>query len=274
MAAHVDDYDCRERSKLTLLTAGCRGLESACQVSFQDSDARRRRAELPGSCIIICLSVGPHFLTKDCPPFPQSDSVALLIKFYNEARHAVRVGDPDPAAPVVSEPPTDIGASFLLNLPGLLLPPTVSSDELDRLPLLPSDEGSEVFGAFSFDAFMGPSKPAPVQTKDGSRKKASGGNRPGRCSICLEPISVKDGDVVVFFCWHAYHLSCLSESEKRGKGAPQESLERDPDDELSCVLCTTAAAVKKNARLLRTTTGSTDKSTSRSSVGWGQAIHV
>lgn len=211
--------------------------------------------------------------SESLPFSPQSDCVALLIKFYNEARHAVRVGDPDPAAPVVPEPPASTGASSLLNLPGFFPPPTVSSDELDRLPLLPSDEGSEVFGAFSFDAFLGTPKPAPMQTKDASKKKV-GGNKPGRCSICLEPISVKDGDVVVFFCWHAYHLSCLSESEKRGKAAPDEGVEKDADDGLRCVLCTTAAAVRKNAHLLRTTTGSSDRSQARSSVGWGQAVSV
>jgi hypothetical protein len=188
----------------------------------------------------------------------------------------VRVGEPDPAVPAKVEPPTSSSAPSLLNLPGFFPPPTVSSDELDRLPLLPSDEGSEVFGAFSFDAFVGTPKPAPVQTKDGSKKKTGAGTKPGRCSICLEPISVKDAEVVAFFCWHVYHMSCLSESEKRGQGETQERTDghKEGDEVLRCVLCTTAAAAKRNAHLLRTTTGSTDTSQSMSSIGWGQGIAV
>jgi hypothetical protein len=83
-----------------------------------------------------------------------------------------------------------------------------------------------------------------------------------RCCMCFDPFSILDVSVVVFFCCHAYHMSCLMDSMhtvsgKKGSGATSRMSEYDYDsndeddcDEgnnvsgvirLRCILCTTAA---------------------------------
>lgn len=69
-----------------------------------------------------------------------------------------------------------------------------------------------------------------------------------RCCLCFDPFSIQNLDVVVFFCCHAYHFSCLS------GGSDYIDVEGDPTygdedgdeggqsggSQLRCVLCTTA----------------------------------
>ncbi|KAI5575746.1 hypothetical protein BDE02_09G001100 [Populus trichocarpa] len=83
-----------------------------------------------------------------------------------------------------------------------------------------------------------------------------------RCCMCFDPFSILDVSVVVFFCCHAYHMSCLMDSMhtvsgKKGSGATSRMSEYDYDNNdeddydeenndsgvirLRCILCTTAA---------------------------------
>ncbi|XP_010488571.1 PREDICTED: vacuolar protein sorting-associated protein 41 homolog [Camelina sativa] len=90
-----------------------------------------------------------------------------------------------------------------------------------------------------------------------------------RCCMCFDPVSIRGDTVVVFFCCHAYHMTCLmdaafsSSNNKTTKGSSgyeysygvdeeEEDEEEDEDDDddgdrpgrsrLRCILCTTAAA--------------------------------
>lgn len=85
-----------------------------------------------------------------------------------------------------------------------------------------------------------------------------------RCCICFDPFSIRDVSVVVFFCCHSYHASCLTDStytfsSKKGtKDASSEPMshydydyeydDSDEDDDqksanrMRCILCTTAAS--------------------------------
>ncbi|KAK8683394.1 hypothetical protein V6N13_039455 [Hibiscus sabdariffa] len=90
------------------------------------------------------------------------------------------------------------------------------------------------------------------------KSKTRGG---GRCCICFDPFSIQNVSVVVFFCCHAYHTTCLMDSaetktsSKKETGAASEGLyeykeEEDADDngseasdpQMRCILCTTAAS--------------------------------
>ncbi|KAJ4978891.1 hypothetical protein NE237_009671 [Protea cynaroides] len=89
------------------------------------------------------------------------------------------------------------------------------------------------------------------------KSKTRGG---GRCCVCFDPFSIQNVSVIVFFCCHAYHVTCLTDStnsagHKSGASATfQESVSSnnyddvdDVDDtqlgasRLRCILCTTAA---------------------------------
>lgn len=94
------------------------------------------------------------------------------------------------------------------------------------------------------------------------KSKTRGG---GRCCICFDPFSIQNVSIVAFFCCHAYHTTCLSDStnsvsSKKGKSPASGSAlsyyeygngdvddEEDDDDTASgglrmrCILCTTAA---------------------------------
>lgn len=93
-----------------------------------------------------------------------------------------------------------------------------------------------------------------------------------RCCICFDPVSIRWDTVVVFFCCHAYHMTCLMDAafsnsnNKTTKGSSgyeysydnsvdeeeeeEEDEEEDEDGDgdrpgrsrLRCILCTTAAA--------------------------------
>ncbi|KAK2984130.1 hypothetical protein RJ640_006283 [Escallonia rubra] len=87
----------------------------------------------------------------------------------------------------------------------------------------------------------------------------------GRCCVCFDPFSIQNVSVIVFFCCHAYHLTCLEDSTHsvNGEGpAPSrdsvsyygyENGDAEDDDEdenegtssgvprMRCILCTTAA---------------------------------
>ncbi|KAL6967122.1 Vacuolar protein sorting-associated protein 41 [Sarracenia purpurea var. burkii] len=88
----------------------------------------------------------------------------------------------------------------------------------------------------------------------------------GRCCICFDPFSIQNVSIIAFFCCHAYHTTCLSDSTHSvsGKKAPVAASKEavsyyeyengdvddddDDDDALSgsprirCILCTTAAS--------------------------------
>lgn len=91
-----------------------------------------------------------------------------------------------------------------------------------------------------------------------------------RCCMCFDPVSIRGDTVVVFFCCHGYHMTCLMDAafsnsnNKSTKGSSAndygydngEEEEEDEDEEedddgdgdrpgrsrLRCILCTTAAA--------------------------------
>ena len=94
------------------------------------------------------------------------------------------------------------------------------------------------------------------------KSKTMGG---GRCCICFDPFSIRNVSVIVFFCCHAYHTTCLMDSSytsssKKEIGANSQEAETDvyngfvddnsdDDDEtevggprMRCILCTTAAS--------------------------------
>ena len=84
--------------------------------------------------------------------------------------------------------------------------------------------------------------------------------RGGRCCICFDPFSIQNVSVVMFFCCHAYHTTCLMDStytnssKKETAATSQELYEYDDDGEVNnddsqaggprmrCILCTTAAS--------------------------------
>lgn len=91
-----------------------------------------------------------------------------------------------------------------------------------------------------------------------------------RCCMCFDPVSIRGDTVVVFFCCHAYHMTCLMDAaftdstNKTAKGSSgygygydngveEEDTEDEEEDDsndgdrsgrsrLRCILCTTAAA--------------------------------
>ncbi|KAE8660371.1 Vacuolar protein sorting-associated protein 41-like protein [Hibiscus syriacus] len=94
------------------------------------------------------------------------------------------------------------------------------------------------------------------------KSKTRGG---GRCCMCFDPFSIQNVSVVVFFCCHAYHTTCLTDyayaddSKKRTGTTSQEPYgyynddegedeEDDDNDEqagshrMRCILCTTSAS--------------------------------
>lgn len=83
-----------------------------------------------------------------------------------------------------------------------------------------------------------------------------------RCCICFDPFSIQDVDIYAFFCCHAYHDTCLSDSiisisreREPATRPPRNDLQyysengddNDDDDDtvddarIRCILCTTAA---------------------------------
>ncbi|XP_061345356.1 vacuolar protein sorting-associated protein 41 homolog isoform X2 [Gastrolobium bilobum] len=88
----------------------------------------------------------------------------------------------------------------------------------------------------------------------------------GRCCICFDPFSIQNVSVIVFFCCHAYHTTCLidssytSSSKKEIEATSQEAemydvyndyVDDNGNDDgetqvggtrMRCILCTTAAS--------------------------------
>ncbi|KAA3471716.1 vacuolar protein sorting-associated protein 41-like protein isoform X2 [Gossypium australe] len=89
------------------------------------------------------------------------------------------------------------------------------------------------------------------------KSKTRGG---GRCCLCFDPFSIQNVSVIVFFCCHAYHTTCLtdstySNSNKKGTGLTSqepygydndgdedEEYDQAGDPQMRCILCTTAAS--------------------------------
>ncbi|KAG6469839.1 vacuolar protein sorting-associated protein 41 homolog [Zingiber officinale] len=80
------------------------------------------------------------------------------------------------------------------------------------------------------------------------KSKTRGG---GRCCLCFDPFYIQNISVVVFFCCHGYHISCLTGASGSTVGANNRSDSDDNDSEnednkssgsprMRCVLCTTA----------------------------------
>lgn len=85
-----------------------------------------------------------------------------------------------------------------------------------------------------------------------------------RCCMCFDPFSIQSVNVIVFFCCHAYHMTCLMDStytnEMKGSGTTSQErtdygyddsdVDDDGDDDgpqssgsrMRCILCTTAAS--------------------------------
>lgn len=93
------------------------------------------------------------------------------------------------------------------------------------------------------------------------KSKTRGG---ARCCMCFDPFSIQSVSVIVFFCCHAYHTTCLMDSTytsgNKDKG-PREpvaeyeydngDVDEDDDDNddthsgaprMRCILCTTASS--------------------------------
>ncbi|KAK7262225.1 hypothetical protein RJT34_29788 [Clitoria ternatea] len=92
------------------------------------------------------------------------------------------------------------------------------------------------------------------------KSKVRGG---GRCCICFDPFSIQNVSVIVFFCCHGYHTTCLTDSSytsssKKETGAQEadsyddyngyadDASEEDEEKlggpRMRCILCTTAAS--------------------------------
>ncbi|CAL5212206.1 unnamed protein product [Lathyrus oleraceus] len=91
------------------------------------------------------------------------------------------------------------------------------------------------------------------------KSKTRGG---GRCCICFDPFSIQNVSVIVFFCCHGYHTTCLTDSyftnsiTKENEAVSYDDYNGYADDasdeneeetksdgpRMRCILCTTAAA--------------------------------
>ncbi|MED6206016.1 Vacuolar protein sorting-associated protein 41 [Stylosanthes scabra] len=98
------------------------------------------------------------------------------------------------------------------------------------------------------------------------KSKTRGG---GRCCICFDPFSIQNVSVIAFFCCHAYHTTCLTDSSYTSNNSQKniksnsreaetyddyngyidEEEEEEEDEEtesggprMRCILCTTAAS--------------------------------
>lgn len=95
------------------------------------------------------------------------------------------------------------------------------------------------------------------------KSKTRGG---GRCCICFDPFSIQNVSVIVFFCCHGYHTTCLMDSSYtssnkkettsleagmyNGYNGYEDDASDDIEDEetksggprMRCILCTTASS--------------------------------
>jgi vacuolar protein sorting-associated protein 41 len=72
-----------------------------------------------------------------------------------------------------------------------------------------------------------------------------------RCCLCFDPLPTQDISVIVFYCCHAYHLSCLEGGLDLMKSNSNQDTDNGSDDDVGspsagsrmrCVLCTTASS--------------------------------
>ncbi|KAL9272324.1 Vacuolar protein sorting-associated protein 41-like protein [Drosera capensis] len=87
------------------------------------------------------------------------------------------------------------------------------------------------------------------------KSKSRGG---GRCCMCFDPLNIQDESIVIFFCCHAYHSTCytdsssslsadetteVSDSDEWGDGEEAKE-DADSSPRMMCILCTNAAKAK------------------------------
>jgi hypothetical protein len=168
-------------------------------------------------------------LRAGCNDILKADCVDLLVRYYDEARHAIRVG----------------GSEFDL---GEHAQASANGGE----PLIAN-------GASTSQGRKGGSKGGRIPNNIGGS---------GRCCICFDPVALQKVAVVAFFCTHAYHETCLNDtngiasSEQETPSGPLKSGSRTNNTvsgageinedssnpaPLCCILCTTAASTKQKA---------------------------
>ncbi|KAJ6837104.1 vacuolar protein sorting-associated protein 41-like protein isoform X2 [Iris pallida] len=138
-------------------------------------------------------------LRHGCNDILKADCVNLLVKYYNEARHAIYL----------------------------------SSIEEESHGRIKHNTSSQDNGSASHAKTME------------VKSKTRGG---GRCCLCFDPFSIQNMSVIVFFCCHAYHFSCLTGGSDSIESTDVTRSDDDSDLEdghsggprLRCVLCTTA----------------------------------
>ncbi|KAL3690864.1 hypothetical protein R1sor_004515 [Riccia sorocarpa] len=176
-------------------------------------------------------------LRRGCNEILKADCVDLLVRYYDEARHAIRVGGGENG-------------------------------------LKPQSDGQN--GAISPAPVMNFVNAGNQRgTKTGRISSTVSGS--GLCCICLDPVALQNVAVVAFFCSHAYHVTCLNDTSgirsqgsdlnkkevqkdlafRIGQGLSTASLYDHPDDDeeegesgsppMRCILCTTASAKNKEA---------------------------
>ncbi|BBN13096.1 vacuolar protein sorting-associated protein 41 [Marchantia polymorpha subsp. ruderalis] len=178
-------------------------------------------------------------LRRGCNEILKADCVDLLVRYYDEARHAIRVGGTE-----------EEGKAQSNSQNGSIAPAPAMQRLRDQIP-----SGT---------------------TKTGRKLSTISGS--GLCCICLDPVALQNVAVVAFFCSHAYHVTCLNDTSgirsqgtdlkkkespkdlayKIGQGISTASLyihgDEDEDEEESgsppmrCILCTTASAKNKEAK--------------------------
>lgn len=164
------------------------------------------------------------------------------MRYYDEARHAVRVGGSEYDMKKSDEPSLNGGDSI-----------KVSAASLSRT--------NKAGG------------------KGGRMPTNYGGS--GRCCICFDPVALQNVAVVAFFCTHAYHETCLNDTSGilpsdesgglRRAGSNMNDIgtyDDTPDPApMRCILCTTAASARE-----KHDSGGYERSTSsfeRNGAAWG-----
>jgi len=181
-------------------------------------------------------------LRAGCNDILKSDCVDLLVRYYDEARHAVRVGGSEYDAEKPDEPNANGGDSV-----------KSSSTSLSRTNKA-GGKGGRILTNY-------------------------GGS--GRCCICFDPVALQNVAVVAFFCTHAYHETCLNDTSgilpseesgglrRSGSHMNDSSTYDDPPDPapMRCILCTTAASARGQVDSIGY--GKSTSSMERTSPTWG-----
>ncbi|CAK9872351.1 unnamed protein product [Sphagnum jensenii] len=168
-------------------------------------------------------------LRAGCNDILKADCVDLLVRYYDEARHAIRVGGSEFNAGEHAQARANGGEPLIAN------------------------------GASTSQGRKGGSKGGRIPNNIGGS---------GRCCICFDPVALQKVAVVAFFCTHAYHETCLNDtsgiasSEQETPSGPLKSGSRTNNTvsgageingdssnpaPLCCILCTTAASTKQKA---------------------------